>query len=266
MLLTRIAAVSCLSGTLVIGPAAEAFGASSKVTKTCAILEGLQDDLTDVASPEDLADFGGDAFTTIGDTFAKAAKTAPKSVKGSLKKLASFYRSVGDADNAAEAAQELAGNAQRYAKASTKFATFLATKCSGSSTGSSSRGSAGGSSGRGGTLTIGDETIDLDRSLCYLEQQTAAGQDIDLTAQAFGTNDGGDDVSIDFTRYAEGGQFEGDDLSILVGNVGASDASNYSARLDYGAVDRSGSTLSLSDADVVDDEGMTTTVSFEIDC
>ena len=109
-------------------------------------------------------------------------------------------------------------------------------------------------------------TIPLASSRCFLKEQTAAGQDIELTAQASGTNVAGDTVMIDFTRYAEGGQFEGDDISIDVGAVGSSDAFGYHGRLDLGAVERSGDTFSVEDVELNGDEGIPVTVSFEIEC
>ena len=115
---------------------------------------------------------------------------------------------------------------------------------------------------------LGDETISLDRSQCYFKEQTSAGQKIELTAQGHGTTADGTAVTLDFTRYARGEQFEGDDITIDVGNPTSSDLTTYHVSLDYGAVDRSGSTLSVSavDARNFDDAGDTVSVSFDITC
>ncbi len=256
-----LAAVSLVCASLVM-VADDALAASGNVSKTCASLAGLQEDLSAIGSQPDASSFDAGVFTKVGKAFAKAAKKAPKSVKSSFKALAKFYKVVGNADGAADAAAVIGRQAQKYAKAATKFGAFYATECAPTNGSSSSVGG-----GTGGSLVFGDETVSLDRSLCHLKEQTSAGQKIELTAQGFGTNADGSDVTIDFTRYAQGEQFEGDDVTIDIGSPTSPDLMSYRAALDYGAVDRSGSTLSVSDVEARNlDTGDTASVSFEIDC
>jgi hypothetical protein len=114
---------------------------------------------------------------------------------------------------------------------------------------------------------LGAETISLDSARCYLERQTAAGQEIELTGQAFGTNAAGDAVSIDFTRYAPSSDFSGDDISVDIGDPRSGDATSLGARLDIGGVNRAGSTLSASNIELTNnDTAVTITASFEINC
>ncbi len=254
-----------LSSATALGWGAGPAGAASSTTKACKSLLGVQDDLSNLSRDITPGSFDGELFSTIGAAFAKAARSAPKAVKGSLHQLAKLYKAVGNTDSAVEAGIELSKSGQKYAKATEKFAKFFATKCVGASGGSSTGASSSGSSA-GGTLVLAGVTIPLETSRCALKEQTAAGQDIELTAQANGTNDAGDTVMIDFTRYAEGGQFEGDDISVDVGAVGSSDAVRYHTRLDHGAVDRSGDTFSVDDVELRGDEGPQVSMSFDIEC
>lgn len=124
-----------------------------------------------------------------------------------------------------------------------------------------------GGGGGGGSLTIGDETMKLDSARCFLEEQEAAGQTIELTGQASGTNSAGDQVTIDFTRYAASSDFAGDDISVTVGDPFSDESENLGARLDSGAVTLDGKTLSASSFEFKLDDGVTTTPgSFEMDC
>jgi hypothetical protein len=262
MRVIRIASVCSLVAASLVGGVSQGAGAADGTSKACRSLAGLQDDLSEVGQEFDDA-FDGEEFEEIGQAFTKAAKSAPKKVRSSLRTMAKFYRSIGDADDGADAARLLAQGAQRYGKAAGRFAEFLATECSG--IGGSTSGSGAGA-GSGGELVVAGQTVTLERSLCFLEEQVAAGQTIELTAQAFGTTADGESVTIDFTRYAQGGRFEGDDLSIDIGPV-TQPTTSYSGSLDYGAVDRSGSRLSASDVEVLDQSsGSTETVSFEIEC
>ena len=180
-----------------------------------------------------------------------------------MKQLAKTYKVISKADSQAEAEQAVGDGIEKFQAAYAQLGQYLSTSCSG--TGSS--GSASGGSGRGGTLTLGAETIALDSARCYLKEQTSAGQKIELTGQGSGTNAAGAPVVVDFTRYAAGGQFEGDDVTIDIGPPGSSDFTSYRASLDIGGVDVSGSTLSATDIEVRgDDFQTTTTASFELNC
>jgi hypothetical protein len=249
-----------------------AFGASSNVKKACKSLDGLQEDLSDVGqnfSSDSSDSFDSGVFEEVGSAFTKASRSAPKNVKGTLAKLGKLYSSIGDADNAVDAGLKFSREAQQYSKALQKFAKFYATKCIGTSGSAGSSSGSGGStsSGDGGTLTLPDETVELTSSRCFLQKQTAAGEDIELTAQADGTNDARQNVTVDFTRYAESSSFAGDDITVFVGQLGSSDALNLSGRLDSGAVERSGDTFTVEDIDLLDDAtGDTVTISFEIKC
>lgn len=259
-----VALVVSMAG--VVGTVAPASAAvqQANVKKACKSLDGLQSDLSDLSGSFSADSFDEKLFKQVGAAFAKAARSAPKNVKGTLKQLGKLYTSIGNADNAIDAGLRFSKDAQQYAKAVQKFAKFYATKCIGTS-GTTSGASRSGSGG--GTLVLADETVTLTSSNCYLKSQTAAGEDIELTAQASGTNAAGDDVTVDFTRYAESSSFAGDDITVHAGALGASDATDLAGRLDRGAVDRSGDTFSVEDAEMSDQAtGETTTISFEIEC
>ncbi len=260
-----VAFVSLCAAMLLTLGSNEGLAASSSLAKTCDRLDGLQEDISQVGSDLDNStNVGAATYTRIGKAFTKASKTAPKTVKKSLKRLSKFFKSVGKADNAADVRVQIQEKSAKYSNDAAKFATFYATECSGD-TGGTTGGSGGG--GSGGTLTLGGETIQLGNPQCYLQNQTAAGQEIEWTAQATGTNAAGKSVNLDFTRYAKGGSFEGDDVSVMIGQPGSTGGQAFNDRLDYGAVHRSGSTLSLSATEMSDDySGTTTNVSFEIKC
>lgn len=125
------------------------------------------------------------------------------------------------------------------------------------------------SGGGGGTLVLGDETITLDQSLCHLEEQEAAagGGTIELTAQGQGTDAAGEEVSVDFTRFSTESQFEGDDVSVVIGDFTAGIGTELTASLETGTVERDGNTLGATDIALMDlDDGSETTASFQIDC
>jgi hypothetical protein len=236
---------------------------AADVTKVCTALDGLQEDIS-AAGLQTSDAFDGHVFTVVGKAFAKAAKKAPKGVRSSLKTLAKYYKSFGKAKNPVEIGQAIGKNAKKFSKASADFAQFVVTECAGTSSSGSSSSSGG---AKAGSLVLGGETISLDRSQCLLKEQTSAGQKIELTAQGHGTNADGTAVTLDFTRYARGEQFEGDDITIDIGNPTSSDLTTYRVSLDYGVVDRSGSTLSVSGVEARNfDAGQTASVSFDIDC
>ena len=125
-------------------------------------------------------------------------------------------------------------------------------------------GSPGG--GGGGVVTIGSETIELDRAQCYLQPQDAAagGGTIEYNAQGKGTDAEGNEVLVDLSRYSEESQFAGDDAQIEFGPP---------AELlrDYAMVDGSivveGSTLTITDATFRDNnDGSEAAGSVQLDC
>jgi hypothetical protein len=266
---TAIVAALLLSGLAMVTTAgSDAFAASmhskkTNVKKACKSLAGLESDLADISGSFTADTFDEGVFKKVGAAFTKASRNAPKNVKGTLKSLGKLYTSISKADNPVDAGLRFSKNAQEYSTAVQEFAAFYATKCVGSN--ATSSGSSSGSGG--GTLTLPDETITLKSSQCYLKKQTSAGQDIELTAQATGTNSAGDDVNVDFTRYADSSSFAGDDITVLVGQPGASDATDLSGRLDRGTVDRSGDTFTIDDAQLRNEStGDSVTISFEINC
>jgi hypothetical protein len=99
--------------------------------------------------------------------------------------------------------------------------------------------------GGAGTLVVGDETISLDSSRCFLESQDAVGGGkILFVAQAFGTNAAGEPLVLDVSRYDEDSQFTGDDIKVDIGDPYSDDAVSLSAIEEVGTVAIDGSTLS----------------------
>jgi hypothetical protein len=126
-----------------------------------------------------------------------------------------------------------------------------------------------GGGGGGGVLTLGSETIELDRARCFLEEQPAAGGggSIELTGQGMGTNAAGDEVVVDFTRYSDDSMFAGDDVTIDVGDPRSDDFRSFGASLDTGTVSLDGNVLSASDIPFTDwDDGSEMVGSFRIEC
>jgi hypothetical protein len=120
----------------------------------------------------------------------------------------------------------------------------------------------------GGTLVLGDETIQLDSSRCFLQSQPVAGSEGNIlaTAQGFGTNAAGDEVSIDFTRFDEESQFTGDDISVVVGNPFSDSSVSYFGGVDLGAVDISGSVVSSPEFTLTGPDFEEITGSFVLEC
>lgn len=126
-----------------------------------------------------------------------------------------------------------------------------------------------GSGSGGGTLTIGDETITLDRARCFLEEQDAAagGGKILFVAQGFGTNAAGEDVTLDVSRYDEDSDFAGDDILVDIGDVLAGESVGLSAGGVIGTVTVDGSTLSADGLTFTNfDDATDQPGSFEINC
>ncbi len=248
--IVAVVAIVCAGTLLGVGGA----GASNPSAKDpCARLATLQDDLQSLGASQG-DDYDADTVEQVGKGFRKVAKKAPKQLKAALKKIGKLYTALGRADDQATAVAEYAEDVRDLAPAFAKFSEYLTTECAGS----------GGSGGSGGSLVLGGEEIALGSARCYLQEQEAAGETIELTGQATGTSAAGDEVRIDFSRYAPDSRFAGDDVSIDVGEVGAS--MGYHATLDAGTVGRDGSTLSASDIEVRGDDGQTLVVSFILDC
>lgn len=126
-----------------------------------------------------------------------------------------------------------------------------------------------------GTLTIDGEQATVDLVQCLLEPQDAGGdQTIEATAQVRATASDGDDVSLDFTRFSEGGPApEGDSVSVTFGDVTSPDAKSYSALATgglppAGTVSVDGSVVSVTDLALADEDGGSgeITVSFDLQC
>jgi hypothetical protein len=126
----------------------------------------------------------------------------------------------------------------------------------------------GGGGGGGGSLIFGDETITLDRALCYLQEQPVAGSEgtIELTAQGHGTNAAGESVVVDFTRFGEDSLFAGDDITIDIGDPRGDDFMEYGAVLDIGGVLVDGTVVTATDVPFAGDDGTQIVGSFRIEC
>lgn len=100
-------------------------------------------------------------------------------------------------------------------------------------------------SGGAGTLTLGDEVIELDRARCFLEEQDAAagGGKILFVAQGFGTTAAGEDFVLDISRYDEDSRFTGDDIGVDVGDPFGEDFYSWDATADLGTIEQDGSAL-----------------------
>ena len=146
--------------------------------------------------------------------------------------------------------------------------TVAATTDTGSGGSSPGGGASDGGAGAG-SLTLGDEVINLDSARCFLQEQDVAGSPgkILLTGQAFGTNADGEELILDFTRFDEDSNFTGDDILVDIGDFRSGDAQSYAANADLGTVQRDGDTLSASGLTFNNfDEGIEVMGSFEIKC
>jgi hypothetical protein len=99
--------------------------------------------------------------------------------------------------------------------------------------------------GGSGTLVLGEETIELDEVLCYLEPQEAAagGGQILFTGQGMGVDAAGQDVLLDVSRYDEDSQFAGDVVTVDIGDIMAGESTGLESRTDAGTVEVEGSTI-----------------------
>lgn len=107
--------------------------------------------------------------------------------------------------------------------------------------------------GDAGTLTLGDETIEMESVLCYLEEQPRAGLGgtFEHSIQGRGTNAAGEQVIVDITRVRPdedggplGNEEPHDSVKIDVGD--AASATSYTATGPVGAVTVDGSNVTAS--------------------
>ena len=255
-----VAAALLLSALHAITPAG-ASAVSAKSPKACKTLGTLQDKVRDLGAvaPED---FDGSAYERLGTAFGKASKDAPKKLKNALGRIADVYDALSDSETEDEALSRYNQLGRKDRKAFSTYFVYFGANCSSGATSTPSTPSSGG----GGSLVLGDETIALDSARCYLREQTAAGQKIELTGQAYGTNAAGEAIILDFSRFAEESDFTGDDITVDIGDVYADDAIHLTAKLDIGGVARDGSKLQASNFELRSDDGSTTAASFEIHC
>jgi hypothetical protein len=124
-------------------------------------------------------------------------------------------------------------------------------------------------SGGSGTLTLGDEVIELDRSRCYLQEQDVAGSPgkILFTAQGFGTTAAGEDFVLDVSRYDEDSLFYGDDILVDVGDPFGDDFYEWNGASDFGTIELDGSTLRAGGLTFTkDSDGSQVSGAFELVC
>lgn len=252
-------AILCLTGAFLVATPGGASALLATGTDPCDVFEPLYSDAVELSNVE----FDGDNYAKLGAAYKKASAKAPKQLKSTVKKVAKVYLAIGKAGSAAEAESQVS---ERSVKALQAFTAYVAANCSASGA-SGASGSTSGGSAKGGTLTLGGETIALDSARCYLKEQTAAGQKIELNGQGYGTNAAGDDIVLDFTRYAASSDFAGDDISISIGDPRSPDSVQQHTRLALGAVTRSGSTFTSPSFELRGDDGVSTsTSSFELKC
>lgn len=117
---------------------------------------------------------------------------------------------------------------------------------------SDNQSSEGAPAGSAGTLTVGDEVIDLDHVRCFLEEQDVAGSDgkILLTGQGFGTTASGDELVLDVTRYDEDSLFTRDDIQVDIRDPLGDDFYSWDGSADLGTIERDDSTLASRRIDV----------------
>ena len=126
--------------------------------------------------------------------------------------------------------------------------------------------SEGESAGGASSVTFDGEEIALDALGCYSEEQEVAGSIMTLTAQASGTNAAGENVIVDFTRFAPGGTVsESDDILIDIGPL--TDSRTYQANLPFESVTVVDGVLTVSETTFMSfDDGTEVMVSIAIVC
>lgn len=135
--------------------------------------------------------------------------------------------------------------------------------------GGSSNQAADMSSGNGGTLTLGDEVIELNNARCFLEEQDVAGSagKILFNGQGFGTTPAGEEFVLDVSRYDEDSMFTGDDIGVDVGDPRGADSYSWSGSADLGTIEQAGSTLRAEGLTFRhSDDGREIAGAFELNC
>ncbi len=124
-------------------------------------------------------------------------------------------------------------------------------------------------SGGDGRLVLGDETIEFDEILCMLEPQDAAagGGQILFVGQGMGVDAAGQDVLLDVSRYDQDSEFEGDVVSVEIGDLMAGDNVSLESRSPVGTVTVEGSTIRLDQMTLENvEDGSQQAASFELTC
>ena len=134
----------------------------------------------------------------------------------------------------------------------------------------SSSGGSAPSGGGCGSLTLGDEVIELDSARCFLQEQDVTGSPgkILFVGQGFGKLASGEDFVLDVTRFDEDSLFTGDKVIVDVGDPFSEDFYSWNASADLGTVQQDGSTLRAEGLALKHSEDFTTEVSgsFELRC
>jgi len=101
---------------------------------------------------------------------------------------------------------------------------------------------------------------------CFAERQEVAGSIITLSAQASGTNAAGEDVLVDYTRFAPDGVVEeADDILIDIGPL--TSTRTYQANLPFESVPIEDGVLTVAETTFSSfDDGSEVMASFAIAC
>jgi hypothetical protein len=119
ILVLCVAAVSATGLALAAAPAGAAAPVPAQ-NKVCKLLTGI----TIEPSADPTGTGGRENAKKYSTALSKAAKKARGDIKSTLKKLASYYKSI--ANNDTEAIQ---AKAQDFAQASTKYASYIVNNC-----------------------------------------------------------------------------------------------------------------------------------------
>ena len=133
----------------------------------------------------------------------------------------------------------------------------------------SSSGGGAPSGGGAGSLTLGDEVIELASARCFLQEQDVTGSPgkILFQAQGYGVTAEGEELVLDVTRYDEDSLFTGDEIEADIGDPFGDDFYYWSASGDIGTVEIDGSTLSVGGLTFRhSDDGSEVMGTFELKC
>ncbi len=123
--------------------------------------------------------------------------------------------------------------------------------------------------GGSGSLVLDGDTIELTQVRCHLEAQDAAagGGRILFVGQGRGVDADGEDVLLDVSRYDEESQFEGDMITLDIGDFTSEDAVNLTSTSPIGTVTVDGGSMRADDLEFEDYvQGGQRTASFELTC